>query len=56
MVLTVDQEVGGSNPPSCTKHLARPVGNVWETLWEMAFSRFVPLCLSVRDALLGDPT
>ena len=56
LVLTVDQEVGGSNPPSCTKHLARPVGNVWEMLWEMAFSRFVPLCLSVRDALLGDPT
>jgi len=49
LMLTVDQEVGGSNPPSCTKHLPPPVGNVWEMLWEMAFSRFVALCLSVAE-------
>jgi hypothetical protein len=28
LVLTVDQEVGGSNPPSRTKHLAPPVQNL----------------------------
>jgi hypothetical protein len=27
LVLTVDQEVGGPNPPSCTKHLTHPVPN-----------------------------
>ena len=43
LVLTVDQEVGGSNPLSCTGYLqpscAKPVG------WRL---------LSVRDTLLGD--
>jgi hypothetical protein len=42
LVQTVDQEVGGSNPPSCTKHLAPPVGNVLEILLEIFISRFVP--------------
>jgi hypothetical protein len=27
LTLTVDQEVGGSNPPSCTNDLADPVSN-----------------------------
>jgi len=27
LMLTVDQEVGGSNPPSCTKGIADPVPN-----------------------------
>ena len=39
---TLDQEVGGSNPPSCTKHLAPPVGNVLEILLEILISRSVP--------------
>jgi hypothetical protein len=34
-----DQEVGGSNPPSCTKHLAPPVRNLSETC-----PKFCPKC------------
>jgi hypothetical protein len=34
LVLTVDQEVGGSNPPSCTNHIAPPVPS-------LLFVRFV---------------
>jgi hypothetical protein len=52
LIQTVDQEVGGSNPPSCTNDLARSVGNVWE----MAFSCFVLLCLPMCNTLFGNPT
>jgi hypothetical protein len=34
LVLTVDQEVGGSNPPSCANHIAPPVPS-------LLFVRFV---------------
>jgi hypothetical protein len=51
LVLTVDQEVGGSNPPSCTKHLAHPVPNLFRILFQIPFSPFVP---TVSDACIRD--
>jgi hypothetical protein len=42
LIQTVDQEVGGSNPPSCTKDLAHPVPNLFQILFQIPFSPFVP--------------
>jgi hypothetical protein len=53
---TVDQEVGGSNPPSCTKHLAPPVRNLSEILSEMPVSRCVLLYLAMCDTLFRHPS
>jgi len=37
LMLTVDQEVGGSNPPSCTKDLALLLETCWEFRWKSQF-------------------
>jgi len=49
---TVNQEVDGSNPPSCTKHLAL----LSEILSEMPVSRCVLLYLAMRDTLFRHPS
>ena len=41
LIRTVDQEVGGSSPPSCTKHLTSSCSKLLQTALQIHFSRSV---------------
>jgi hypothetical protein len=55
LVQTVDQEVGGSNPPSCTKHLALKMQNRCDIWCKVPVSTFAPIDLVIRQTLFDDP-
>jgi hypothetical protein len=52
---TVDQEVGGSNPPSCTKYLAGKVRNRCDIWCKVPVSTFAPLDLVMRQTPCDNP-